>query len=75
MEKGSKRTNIARGAVGLSFLCGLIGLSAAVTDHTWKLGPEGWLLGGLLLATMGLFVLVDGLFAFVKYRVVVVPKH
>ncbi len=60
MAMGAKRTMIARVGVALSFLCGVIGLVAGLTDHAWKLWPNGWFTGGTLLAVISLFVLLEG---------------
>ena len=38
MQVGTKRTFIARIAGALGFVCGVIGLLAGLTAHTWKLG-------------------------------------
>jgi hypothetical protein len=74
LEKGMKRTTIARGAAGLSCVCGVIGLLAGLTGHTWKLGPQGWFVGGTLLTLIALFILVDRWVAFERHRIIVVPK-
>ena len=66
METGRKRTTIARLAGALAFVCGVIGLLAGLTDHTWKLGATGWFTGGGLLALIALVVLVDGAVAYEK---------
>ena len=50
---------MARGVAGLGALCGVIGLLAALTHHTWKLGPAGWFLGGALLSLLAVFALLD----------------
>ena len=68
METGTKRTILARVAVALGFVCGLIGLLAGLTDHLWKLGPTGWFAGGALLALLGLCALADGAISFQKAR-------
>lgn len=68
MEIGTKRTAVARIAAGLSFLCGVVGLLAGLTEHTWKLWPMGWFTGGTLLALIALFVLLDGTIASQKSR-------
>ena len=69
MRVGYKRTLIARIGASLGFLCGVIGLVAGLTDHTWKLSPFGWFLGGILLMLLALFVLVDGAIAHQKARI------
>ncbi len=66
MQVGYKRTVIARIGGGLGFLCGVIGLLAGLTDHTWKLWPVGWFTGGALLTLIALLVLVDGAIGFMK---------
>lgn len=68
MRVGYKRTLIARLGAALGFVCGLIGLLAGLTDHTWKLGSIGWFTGGGLLTMIALFLLVDGAIAFQKAR-------
>jgi hypothetical protein len=65
---GCKRTVIARIGAVLGFGCGVLGLLAALTDHTWKLGPEGWFEGGLLLTLIAMFALLDGMFSFQRDR-------
>jgi cytosine/uracil/thiamine/allantoin permease len=60
MQTGTKRTTMARIAVALSFVCGIIGLLAGLTDHTWKLWSVGWFTGGMLLALIAVFILLDG---------------
>jgi hypothetical protein len=54
------RTMVARLMALAAFACGVIGLVAGLTGHSWKLGPEGWFVGGVLLAVLGVFMLVDG---------------
>lgn len=54
------RTMVARLMALAAFACGVIGLVAGLTGHSWKLGPEGWFVGGMLLAVLGVFMLVDG---------------
>ncbi len=65
---GCKRTIIARIGASLGFVCGVLGLLAALTHHTWKLGPEGWFEGGLLLTLIAMFALLDGMFSFQRDR-------
>ena len=65
---GSKRTMIARIGATLGFMCWTLGLWAGITGHIWKLGPKGWLEGGILLTLIAMFVLLDGTFAFQKDR-------
>lgn len=69
MQVGYKRTMIARIGIALGFTCGVIGLAAGLTDHLWKLGPDGWFTGGTLLALIALSVLLDGAIGFEKTRV------
>jgi len=59
MPVGSKRILIGRIGAALGFVCGVIGLVAGLTDHTWKLWPTGWFTGGSLLVLIALFALVD----------------
>jgi peptidoglycan/LPS O-acetylase OafA/YrhL len=63
MANGQQRTMAARGAAALGFLCGLIGLVAGATVHSWKFGAIGWFTGGALLALLAVFALVDGALA------------
>ena len=65
---GYKRTMIARIGAAIGFVCGVLGLLAGLTNHTWKLGPAGWLDGGILLTLIAMFILLDGMFAFQKDR-------
>ena len=60
MANGRQRTTVARGAAGLGFLCGVIGLLAGLTHHMWKLGDTGWFTGGASLTLLGVFTLLDG---------------
>jgi hypothetical protein len=53
----------AQGAAALGFLCGVIGLLAGLTHHTWKLGSTGWFIGGSLLTLLAVFALIDGALA------------
>ena len=39
--------------------CGVVGLVAGLTDHSWQLGVTGWFTGGTLLAVLSLVVLGD----------------
>jgi hypothetical protein len=66
MAVGDKRAMIGRIGVALGFVCGVIGLLAGLTDHTWKLGPIGWFTGGILLTLVAGWALVDGAIAFRK---------
>ena len=59
MPVGCKRILFGRISAGLGFTCGIIGLVAGLTDHTWKLWPFGWFTGGTLLTLVALFALVD----------------
>ena len=52
--------SIVRIAGALGLVCGIIGFLAGLTGHTWKFGPEGWFVGGGLLAVLALLVLVEG---------------
>ena len=65
---GCKRTVIARLGAVLGFVCGALGLLAALTNHTWKLGPEGGFEGGILITLLGMFALLDGMFSFQRDR-------
>ena len=68
MSVGSKRTTIGRIGAVLGLVCGVIGLLAGLTDHTWKLWPFGWFAGGTLLTLIALFLLLDGAIAFQNSR-------
>lgn len=68
MAVGEKRTMVARVGVALGFLCGVIGLLAGLTQHSWILGPLGWFAGGILLAMLAVYALVDGAIAFQKMK-------
>lgn len=63
MAYGQRQSMAARGAAGLGFLCGVLGLLAGLTEHLWKLGPTGWFTGGALLTLLGVFALIDGALA------------
>ena len=66
MSVGEKRTMVGRIGAAISFLCGVIGLLAGLTDHVWKLGPVGWFTGGALLTLIAMFALFAGAIAFRK---------
>ncbi len=68
MPVGCKRTLFGRIGAALGFACGVIGLVAAVTGHTWKLWPLGWFTGGALLMLVALFALLDAAIAQHKPR-------
>ena len=68
MMVGYKRMLIGRIGAALSFACGVIGLLAGLTEHTWRLMPMGWFTAGCLGALIALFVLIDGAIAFQKPR-------
>ncbi len=68
MPVGNRRMLVGRIAAALGFVCGVIGLLAALTDHTWKLWPMGWFTGGGLLTLIALFLLLDGAIASLKSR-------
>ena len=74
MEIGTKRTLIASIAALLGFVCGVIGVSAGLTDHEWRLGAIGWFTGGGLLMLVALYWLLDGAFAFRKNQVIVAQR-
>lgn len=68
MPVSSKRTLIGRAGAVLAFACGVIGLVAGMTDHSWKLEPMGWFQGGTLMAALSLYALVDAAIAQHKPR-------
>ena len=68
MPVGFRRMLVGRIAAALGFVCGVIGLLAALTDHTWRLWPMGWFIGGGLLTLIALFLLFDGAIASLKSR-------
>jgi cytosine/uracil/thiamine/allantoin permease len=68
MPVGCKRTLFGRISAVLGFACGIIGLVAGLTDHTWKLWPIGWFTGGALLTLVALVALVDAAIASSKPR-------
>ena len=68
MPVGCKRILIGRIGAILGFTCGVIGLVAALTDHSWKLEPMGWFQGGTLLAVISLCALLDSAIAQHKPR-------
>ncbi len=71
MDVGIKRTFIARTAAVLGLVCGVIGLSAGLTENAWRLGSIGWFTGGGLLLLIALFVLLDATLAFRRTQVIV----
>lgn len=68
MPVGCKRTLIGRIGAVLGLACGVIGLVAGMTGHSWKLEPIGWFQGGTLLAVLSLAALVDAAIAQHKPR-------
>jgi hypothetical protein len=65
---GEKRRMVARIGAAMGFVCGTLGLLAALLDHTWLLGSFGWFEGGILVTLIALFVLLDAMFAVQKDR-------
>lgn len=63
MSVGAKRIMVGRIGAALGFLCGVIGLLAGLTAHAWKLGSDGWFMGGALLTLVAMFTLLDGAIA------------
>ncbi len=74
MDVGTKRTFIARLAALLGLACGVIGLSAGLTEHAWRLGSIGWFSGGGLLLLIALYVLLDATLALRRTQVVVARR-
>ena len=68
---GHKRRMLARIGAAMGFICGTLGLLAGLMEHTWKLGVFGWFEGGVLITLIGVFLLLDGMFAFQKDRTAV----
>jgi len=68
---GHKRRMLARIGAAMGFICGTLGLLAGLTEHNWKLGAFGWFEGGVLVTLIGVFLLLDGMFAFQKDRTAV----
>ena len=75
MEVGIKRIAIARIAALFGFVCGLIGISAGLTEHQWRLGAIGWFTGGGLLLLIALFVVLDATLAVRRTQVVVAKRE
>jgi hypothetical protein len=80
MERGHRRTIIARTAAGLGTLCGVNALLSAITNDFWLgLTPHGWGIGGILLVLIGIFLLFDGVVSYGKFgrtvALTVAPKH
>ncbi len=71
MDVGMRRTLIARIAAVLGLVCGVIGLSAGLTENAWRLGSIGWFTGGGLLLLIAVYVLLDATLALRKTQVVV----
>ena len=53
------RVLLARLFAATAFVCGFIGLVAAVAEREWRLAGTGWFGGGTLLAVLALVILVD----------------
>ena len=53
------RILLARLLAVIAFVCGSIGLVAAVAEREWRLAGSGWFGGGTLLAVLALVILVD----------------
>ena len=49
----------ARLVVVLASACGILALVAAFSNKEWKMGPEGWLLLGILGAVLALVAIAD----------------
>ena len=64
MSVGERRTMVGRICAAISVLCGVIGVLAGLTHHSWRLGPVGWFTGGTLLTLIAMFALFDGAIAF-----------
>ena len=80
MERGYRRTIIARTAAGLGTLCGANAVLSAITnDFVLGLTAHGWGIGGILLLLIGIFLLFDGIVSYGKFGrtapLTVVPKH
>lgn len=57
------KITMARLTMVLAVACGVIGLIVGLADKSWKLGVEGWLTGGVLLAVLSVVMLADHYFA------------
>ena len=57
------RILLARLAMLLAVLCGVIGLVVGILGANWKLEVTGWFTGGSLLAILALVILADEYFA------------
>lgn len=68
MPVGCKRILVGRIGAVLALACGVIGLVAGMTDHSWKLEPMGWFQGGTLLGLLSVCALVDAAVAQHKPR-------
>ena len=76
MERGYRRTIIARIAAGFGTLCGANAVLSAITNDFWLgLTPHGWGIGGILLVLIGIFLLFDGIVSYGKFGRTVAPKH
>jgi hypothetical protein len=76
MERGYRRTIIARTAAGMGSLCGANAVLSAITnDFVFGLTPHGWGIGGILLVPIVIFLLFDGIVAYGKFGRTTAPKH
>ena len=56
------RILLARLFMAGALVAGVLGLVVGLIDKTWKLGVEGWLTAGVLLAVLSLVALADEYF-------------
>ncbi len=53
------RILLARLFAFVAFVCGFIGLVAALAEREWRLAGTGWFGGGTLLAALALVIIAD----------------
>lgn len=68
MTVGTRRTILARTGAAVGCVFGLIGFVTGLGGDTWRLPPLGWMVAGILMLVLALFLLVDGAIAYQKVR-------
>lgn len=68
MTLGTRRTILARTSAVVGCVFGLIGFVTGLVGDTWRLPPLGWMIAGILVLVLALFLLVDGMIAYGKVR-------